>query len=479
MTARHGLRKPRPIAVAAAGMGLVGVVALTGGGAEFLAQVAAKTIIVVGGASDPTGKDQWTRISDDYTGPAPVFVQYPAVFGIGYPGFALSSDGKHTYAQSNDIGAAATVDAITAAKQDPNEDVVVYTISQGADVVGLAVLRYGQDHPRPSDGSAKLTFVQQGSPSFIRSGAWNVIPAGIPGLHNGPVRNDGASGATVISICVKGDIGCAMGLNPVVAMVYLVPGFMMHGTVYTGENIGRYSPLTGEPFTPGSTPENPVSTRTETRNGATVTVETYEDGTVKRTWTEDNTTWVSIDKGENPWGWMLRRSGIAVPKEFDALLNTLIPVPEPGDSGLIPGVPAASSADRTPSPTRHGADRPDAVTVAELVARQEQRTTPAVEPATPTEQATVVVPAPSTPPTEPTEPTESTPPTEPVAPPEPVTGGSVPSAPPEPQVETPAPEAPSGEAPSAEVAPSETPEVEVPEPTATEEVTSVAAEAAA
>ena len=241
MTVRHALRKPRPLALAAAGTGLAGVLALTGGGVDFLAQVAAKTIIVVGGASDPSGKDQWDRIGGDYTGPAPVFVQHPAVFGIGFPGFALSSDGKHTYAQSNDIGAAATVDAITAAKQDPNEEVVIYTISQGADVVGLAVLRYGKDHPQPSGGTAGITVVEQGSPSFIRSGAWNLIPAGIPGLHNGPVRNDGAAGATVVSICVKGDFGCGMGVNPLIAAFYFPPGFLMHGTVYTAENIGRYS----------------------------------------------------------------------------------------------------------------------------------------------------------------------------------------------------------------------------------------------
>ncbi|WP_336670249.1 hypothetical protein [Tsukamurella sp. USMM236] len=462
MTARHALRKPRPIALAAAGTGLAGVLALTGGGADFLAQVAAKTIIVVGGASDPTGKDQWARIGRDYTGPAPVFVQHPAVFGIGFPGFALSSDGKHTYAQSNDIGAAATVDAITAAKQDPNEEVVIYTISQGADVVGLAVLRYGRDHPQPSGGSAGITVIEQGSPSFIRSGAWNLIPAGIPGLHNGPVRNDGASGATVVSICVKGDFGCGMGVNPLVAAFYFPPGFLMHGTVYTAENIGRYSPITGEAFTPGSTPETPVGTRTETRNGNIVTVETYANGTVKRTWTEDNTTWVSIDTGENPWGWMLRRNGIAVPKEFDQLLNALIPVPEPGDSGLIPGLPVSSPAERTAPPARHGTDRPDGVTVAELVASSEQKTTPAAEPVAPTEQATAVVPAPSTPPTEP------------VATPEPVTGGSVPSTPSDPPAETPAPEAP-----STEVAASETPAAEVSEPDVTEQAASVAAETAA
>lgn len=459
MTVRHALRKPRPLALAAAGTGLAGVLALTGGGVDFLAQVAAKTIIVVGGASDPSGKDQWDRIGGDYTGPAPVFVQHPAVFGIGFPGFALSSDGKHTYAQSNDIGAAATVDAITAAKQDPNEEVVIYTISQGADVVGLAVLRYGKDHPQPSGGTAGITVVEQGSPSFIRSGAWNLIPAGIPGLHNGPVRNDGAAGATVVSICVKGDFGCGMGVNPLIAAFYFPPGFLMHGTVYTAENIGRYSPITGEPFTPGSTPETPVGTRTETRNGNTVTVETYANGTVKRTWTEDNTTWVSIDTGENPWGWMLRRNGIDVPKEFDQLLNTLIPVPEPGDSGLIPGLPVSSPADRTASPARHGTDRPDGVTVAELVASEEQKPTAAVEPVAPTEQATAVVPAP---------------PTEPVATPEPVTDGSVPPAPSEPQAETPALEAPSTEA-----APSVTPEAEVSEPAATEQAAGVVAETAA
>ncbi|CAM3781804.1 hypothetical protein ACXYTP_04680 [Tsukamurella ocularis] len=410
MTTRHALRTPRPIALAAAGTGLAGVLALTGGGAEFLAQVAAKTIIVVGGASDPTGKDQWARISGDYTGPAPVFVQYPAVFGVGFPGLALSSDGKHTYAQSNDIGAAATVDAITAAKADPSEEVVVYTISQGADVVGLAVLRYGKDHPRPADGSAKLTIIEQGSPSFVRSGAWNVIPAGIPGLHSGPVRNDGASGATVVSICFKGDIACGMGANPVSLAVYLIPGFLMHGAVYTAENIGSYSPLTGEPFTPGSTPDSPVDTRTETRNGATVTVETYADGTVKRTWTEDDTTWVSIDKGENPWGWMLRRGGLAVPKEFDQILNALVPVPEPGDVGLVPRVPTpvVTTADRAETPSaRHRDDRPDAVPVAHLLTEDDEagQAPPAVDP--PAQQspagAAVEVPAvvPSDPPIDP------------------------------------------------------------------------------
>ncbi|BDD82607.1 hypothetical protein TPB0596_23700 [Tsukamurella pulmonis] len=372
MTTSHALRRRRPIALAVAGTGLAGALALTGGGVDLLAAVAAKTVIVVGGANDPTGKDQWTRIGGQYTGPAPVFVQYPAVFGVGFPGFALSSDGVHTYARSIDIGATATVDAIAAAKQNPDEEVVVYTISQGSDVVGVAVLRYGRDHPRPSDGSAGLTFVEQGGPSFIRSGAWSVIPAGIPGLHAGPIRNDGASGATVVSICVKGDIACGMGLDPVRAMVYLVPGFLMHGTVYTAENIGRYSPLTGEAFTPGSVAEAPVATRTEFREARTVTVDTYADGTIKRTWIEDGTTWVSIDQRENPWGWLLRRSGLDVPLAFDRLLSAVLPVPEPGESGLEPvrsSSPTVGTVhDPAPSPARHREDRPDAVPVAQLLA---------------------------------------------------------------------------------------------------------------
>ncbi|NMD54150.1 MULTISPECIES: PE-PPE domain-containing protein [Tsukamurella] len=424
MTPSSVRSRPRPIALALAGTGLAGALALTGGGADFLAQVAAKTLIVVGGASDPTAKDQWKRISGDYTGPAPVFVQYPAVFGIGFPGFALSSDGEHTYAQSNDIGATATVEAITAAKQNPDEEVVVYTISQGADVVGLAVLRYGRDHPRPSDGSAKLTFIEQGSPSFVRSGAWNVIPAGIPGLHNGPIRNDGASGAKVISICVKGDIGCAMGLNPVSAMVYLVPGFLMHGTVYTAEDIGRYSPLTGEPFTPGSSPETPVATRTEIRNGNTVTVETYADGTIKRTWVEDQTTWVSIDR-ENPWGWMLRRNGFDVPIQFDQFLNGLIPVPEPGESGLVPRPPvsapvATPTAEESSGGARHRDDRPGAVPVAELLSSTDSPTSVEAAPIpSPTaDRGSTPAPPAETPPTAPTSPqadSESTGTTTPVA----------------------------------------------------------------
>lgn len=380
MASRHRRSAPRPIVVAAAGAGL-GAFVLAGPATGFAAQALAKTIIVVGGANDPTGKDQWKRIGSDYTGPPPVFVPYSAQFGIGWPGFALSQDRKTTYAQSVSEGADATVKAIVDAKSDPAEDVVVYTISQGSDVVGLAVLRYGKDHPAPTTGGGKLTLIEQGGPSFIRTGMWNVIPAGIPGLHTGPIRNDGASGATVVGICIKGDIACGVG-NPISSMFYALPGFMLHGSGYTAEYIGRYSPVTGEAFTPGSTPEVPVKTEQVFRDGRMVTEDTYADGSTKRTWVEDNATWVVIDTGENPWLRMIRANGTPIPKEFDKLLNALVPIPEPGartifsppstsatdvnasESPAVPGAPSTSGED-----PKHGADRPDGVSVKDLVSK--------------------------------------------------------------------------------------------------------------
>ncbi|BDH57569.1 PE-PPE domain-containing protein [Tsukamurella sp. PLM1] len=348
MTSRSARPPAHPAALALAGLGIAGTVAMAGIAPGLLATAAAKTIVVVGGASDPDGKDQWERIRGDYAGAAPVFVHYPAQFGVGFPGFALSADGENTFATSVDTGADATVQAIESIKDDdPDEEVVVYTISQGADVVGIAVLRYGAAHPAPN-GAAKLTVIEQGSPSFVRSGMWNVIPPGIPGLMNGPVRNDGASGATVVSVCVKGDYACGLGGNPVSAVFYFIPGYDMHGKVYTAQNIGKYSPEDGEGFTPGAVAETPVATTVEMRNGNEVTVERYADGTVKRTWNEDNVTWVSLDKGENPWGWMLRAQGIPVPIEFDRVLNRLVPVNEPGDTGL-PSFPPLS-AGPAPSP---------------------------------------------------------------------------------------------------------------------------------
>ncbi|KXP15018.1 hypothetical protein AXK60_03920 [Tsukamurella pseudospumae] len=176
-------------------------------------------------------------------------------------------------------------------------------------------------------------------------------------------------------------------------MVYLVPGFMMHGSVYTAENIGSYSPLVGEPFTPGSKPETPIDTHTEIRNGNTVTVETYKDGTVKRTWVEDQTTWVSIDKGENPWGWMLRQNGIAVPLQFDHVLNTLIPVPEPGDAGLLPILSAPIVVNREASGldsvARHAEGTPGTIPLTQMLDLGGDDDSPAAN-ASPSDQRLVV-----------------------------------------------------------------------------------------
>ncbi|GIZ98737.1 hypothetical protein TTY48_33490 [Tsukamurella sp. TY48] len=373
MTSRH--RRPTSSAsLAAVGTGLVGAFLLATPTSGFLAQALAKTIVVVGGANDPTGQDQWKRIGRDHTGAPPVLVPYSAQFGIGWPGFALSPDRTTTYAQSVDEGADATVKAVADAAASDDE-VVVYTISQGSDVVGLAVIRYGKDHPAPTGGGTpKLTFVEQGGPSFIRTGMWNVIPAGIPGLHNGPIRNDGASGASVVGICIRGDIACGVG-NPISTVFYAFPGFMLHGTGYTSEYIGRYSPVDGgEPYTPGSKGEVPVKVEQVHRDGRTVIESTYADGSTKRTWVEDNATWVVIDTGENPWMRLLRANGTPIPREFDRLLNTLIPIAEPGARNpfLLPESPSPTRADSPSKPDtagRHSIDRPGTVSVAELMTK--------------------------------------------------------------------------------------------------------------
>ncbi|CAM5339783.1 PE-PPE domain-containing protein OS=Tsukamurella paurometabola (strain ATCC 8368 / DSM / CCUG 35730 / CIP 100753 / JCM 10117 / KCTC 9821 / NBRC 16120 /NCIMB 702349 / NCTC 13040) OX=521096 GN=Tpau_2212 PE=4 SV=1 [Tsukamurella paurometabola] len=294
--------------------------------------LAAKTLVVVGGAGDPTSEAQWRRIGADYAGAPPILVRHPAQISAGFPGFTIGGDGRTTYDQTVDIGADATARAIDDARRASNGDgVVVYALSQGTDVAAAGLLRYARTHPATIDGPANLTVVLQGGPSFIRTGAWNVIPPGIPGVSTGLIRTAGAAGARVVAVCIAGDGVCAAG-NPFATAFYALPGLVIHGTAYNSRYIGRFSSPGGEPFTPGSVGEAPVSTTTVVRGGREVVEAVYADGAVKRTWFEDNVTWVGIDTGENPWMWMVRAAGVPVPTVFDRVLNALVPVPQAGES---------------------------------------------------------------------------------------------------------------------------------------------------
>ncbi len=340
MASRHRRPAAKPIAFGAAGAGLVGALVLTVPAPALLMQVVAQTVIVVGGNGDPTSVDQWNRIRGSYPAgaPDPVLISYPADVGIGFPGLPpLSIAGRDTYAGSADQGSDTTADAIRAAQQ--NGDVTVYALSLGSDVVGIALMKLGSNPGVPNGHS--LTVVEAGGPSFVNSGIWNLVPPLIPGLRNGPVaQGPGESGAQLVSICIKGDSICGTGTDPVSAVFYFLPGFALHGSDYTAEKIGKYSPRdaagnTTLEFTPGAQGEKPASSVTRTENGRTVTVNTYDDGTVTRSWDQDGTTWVVIDTGENPWGRLLRSYGLPVPAAFDQVLSTLVAVPEPGERGLL------------------------------------------------------------------------------------------------------------------------------------------------
>ncbi|GAA1084241.1 PE-PPE domain-containing protein [Tsukamurella spumae] len=360
------------MALGAAGAGLVGALVLTGPAPAALFNAVANTLIVVGGNSDPTSQVEWDRIRGSYTGTAnPVLISYPADVGVGFPGLpSLSLAGRDTYAGSVDKGSTTTAKAIADGRADGG-DVTVYALSLGTDVVGIALVKAGPK--KATDGS--LTVVEHGGPSFVNSGIWNLVPPFIPGLRNGPVKQGPASsGAEVTSICIKGDSICGLGTNPITAAFYFLPGFDLHGKDYTAAKIGKYSPTTGVAYTPGASGEKPKSSVPTTINGHPGTIDTYEDGTVKKTWVEDGTTWVVIDTGQNPWGRLLRENGIKVPMSFDAFLNRSMPVPEPGAPGpltrpalladLIAAVPTPPTVTADPSgprTARHAIDTPGTI----------------------------------------------------------------------------------------------------------------------
>ncbi|WP_158636049.1 PE-PPE domain-containing protein [Tsukamurella sputi] len=338
MTSRHRRPTSRPLVVTAAGAGLVGALALTGPAPGLVLKTVANTIIVVGGNGDPTSAQEVERLQKYMPlGDRVVPIAYAADVGIGFPGLPpLSIAGRDTYAGSVEDGSTKTAAEINNARANGG-DVTVYALSLGTDVVGVALVKAGPK--KETDG--KLTVVEHGGPSFVNSGIWNMVPPLIPGLRTGPVaQGDQGSGADkVVSVCIKGDSICGLGADPIPALFYFLPGFDLHGKDYTAEKIAKYSPDGGVEFTPGANAapkaEKDGASTTETRDGHVVTVQKYKDGTVTKTWEQDGTTWVVIDTGQNPWGRLARANGIPLPAGFDTVLNSIMPVPEPGERGTL------------------------------------------------------------------------------------------------------------------------------------------------
>ncbi len=302
------------------------------------------TLIILGGASDPTSSQQAGRVlrpTDDRV----VTVNQPGIVGIGgdglpeigYNGTSLVAG---TYQQTVQTSAADTLDAITASGTGP---VYVYAISQGSDAASVAA----QDYDADPTSSTPVTFVEYGSPSFPETGVWQDVPAGIiPGLPAyGPVQTTDLDHAEVTSVCAAGDAACGSGdwfVDPVSSLFYLIPGAYIHSTWYTYENLEPYAAASpNAPIAPDSTETvsgpTPVGAPTyQTRpDGTVVTVQQYSDGSSTETWTDGSTTYLVIDSAQNPWGYMLRGLGVPVPTQFDQVLNTLVPVAQPGQPTYV------------------------------------------------------------------------------------------------------------------------------------------------
>jgi hypothetical protein len=299
--------------------------------------------VLVGGTSDPHADQLAGRLGMTWPTPATpigrtLLVNYPAAVGFGgvsgIPNISVLGTGN--YIDSAEIGANRTVNAINWSNTD--QQVVIYTLSQGADVVDLALIKY---EANPIAGKT-VHVVQYGSPSYPNTGWWNTIPAGIPGLPNyGPLDTTGLQQSSLTSVCLRGDSVCGAG-NPLAtpaSAFYLIPGYYMHGVIYTYDNLSPYSAV--DDGDPGTLTEVLVP---NAAGGATVravvvdngtTVTTYTDGTVVTSWSNGSTTYTVIDNGQNPWGWMLRNLGVPVPTQVDQALNFLVPVPMPGRSGTV------------------------------------------------------------------------------------------------------------------------------------------------
>lgn len=277
------------------------------------------TVILIPGTTDYDGADQLKRTRDigfydsaDADDPAyynPSFIiigadadydNYPAAFGFTVLGVPVNLAGEGTFNESVDIGTDDTMRAVTDAyRANGNQTIILNGYSQSAPVAMNAAYLIHRDGLIPDD---QMIVVLGADSRFPNTGVENVVPSFIPGMYTNGDRDPADTGdIAVISYCVRGDATCGAGnpfAHPVSTIFYLAPGFYVHSFLHG--DINDY------------------------------------DQTAE--WTVGNTTYVVLDGG-NPWGMMLRDLGLPVPTEFDTALNTLIPVPMPGQQATVAGQP--------------------------------------------------------------------------------------------------------------------------------------------
>ncbi|WP_059035773.1 PE-PPE domain-containing protein [Gordonia desulfuricans] len=228
------------------------------------------------------------------------FVNYPQAFGFNAFGRTIDLLGEGTYNDSVDDG---TREAISDARkawaaQGSAGSVILNGYSQSAPVAMNAAYRLHRQSQAGVPGAIgddHLVVISGADTRFPETGVEAVMPSVIPGLFTNGPRDESATGdIDVIQYCVRGDAVCGMGnplADPFASAFYLIPGATIHGKL--GDQVNTYP--------------------------------------VERTWTVGNTTYVVLDAG-NPWGVELRRNGVRLPKDFDATLDRLVPVPVPGQA---------------------------------------------------------------------------------------------------------------------------------------------------
>lgn len=257
-------------------------------------------VLILPGTGDPAGEDQVGRTVDvgwfdDENGnrlPYQV-VPYPAAFGARAFGVLIPIVGKGTYNESAAIG---TANMVAAAQNTPGK-VILDGFSQSASPVMSAAYLLHTLHVKDD---SDVQVVVAADPRFPHTGAEVQMPSFITGLYTNGERDPYDTGDIgVTSICIIGDTTCGMAnplARPISFLVYFLPGFYIHANMY--DDAGKFAVVSEQ--------------------------------------TVGNTKYVILDGG-NPYGMMLRDLGIQVPKEFDEVMNTLVPRQMPGQASTLFG----------------------------------------------------------------------------------------------------------------------------------------------
>nr|WP_301547014.1 PE-PPE domain-containing protein [Gordonia sp. X0973] len=198
-----------------------------------------------------------------------------------------------TYNESAAIG---TANMVAAAQNTPGK-VILDGFSQSASPVMSAAYLLHTLHVKDD---SDVQVVVAADPRFPHTGAEVQMPSFITGLYTNGERDPYDTGDIgVTSICIIGDTTCGMAnplARPISFLVYFLPGFYIHANMY--DDAGKFAVVSEQ--------------------------------------TVGNTKYVILDGG-NPYGMMLRDLGIPVPKEFDEVMNTLVPRQMPGQASTLFG----------------------------------------------------------------------------------------------------------------------------------------------